>query len=629
MNTLHVSEITHTDQHLLAYLVSDTLPMLVAIEVSVEGNVANWSGQVLWNGDAAVEMDVYFPLLSRVHFDPSQKDRAILAQNSGSVQQPLQDIDYANTYLGNMSAPVFLLEGGGRGLAVLDDNRADYAADPGAASMRTYVIGNTFPPRENALTAGADGPFFGIRHRRVFKPISAFGGEETYNKAEKPNYIPMKKLGDAVDLGPVRTFAYNGNWKVGASWLRAQRQSVPFRVSPARWYQETTFISEDMGDDMLRRGQTFYNYTDLLAEKRLLGSDLFAIPGFHDPELLGTKNNFLNRGDYYFAAQNLGGPEAARKGIDSLHRAGGHVLYYVEGLIIWKRSRIGRTHGQEWALMNADGTYVEEYQGFYHMCAADKEFQEWIAHTLAEIVRTTGVDGFFIDSLLATDNHRCFNPAHHHPHPDVWNWGVRQMLLRIREEVDKVNPNTILFSEGSADLGRESVDGFISHTHQWTDGTFDVPLVRFLYPQMRAFESWGTNGTNRRGMLVGPPQKLLVWNAVNGHRIYAHNPVHDMVGTLSLGIRHYYDTYPEIVDNEMSALDVGCENCIAQMFEGASSTIVTVGNPTDAPVKAEMSIPVPAAELFDRVDTRRISVKGSKVSIELKPWEFRAFEIRP
>ena len=146
---------------------------------------------------------------------------------------------------------------------------------------------------------------------------------------------------------------------------------------------------------------------------------------------------------------------------------------------------------------------------------------------------------------------------------------------------------------------------------------------------MRAFESWGTNGNNGRGVLVGPPRKLLVWNAVNGHRIYAHNPAHEMVGTLSLGIRHYYNTYPEIVDNQMSALDVSCENCIAQMFEGTSPTILTVGNPTSAPAKATMTIPVSAAELFDRVDSRRISVNAGKASIDLKAWEFRAFEIRP
>ena len=107
---------------------------------------------------------------------------------------------------------------------------------------------------------------------------------------------------------------------------------------------------------------------------------------------------------------------------------------------MWKRSRIGRTLGQEWALMEQDGSYTEHYKGFWHMCPAVPEWQDWLARTMAEIVRTTGVDGFFIDSTLATYNHRCFNPAHHHPHPDVWNWGVRRMLRRVREELDKVNP---------------------------------------------------------------------------------------------------------------------------------------------------------------------------------------------
>jgi len=78
-----------------------------------------------------------------------------------------------------------------------------------------------------------------------------------------------------------------------------------------------------------------------------------------------------------------------------------------------------------------------------------------------------------------------------HIYPDVWTWGVRQTLQRMREELDKVNPNAVLFTEGEADIAREFVDGFVSHSHSWGHGEFTEPLVRFLYPDMRAYESWG------------------------------------------------------------------------------------------------------------------------------------------
>jgi len=270
-------------------------------------------------------------------------------------------------------------------------------------------------------------------------------------------------------------------------------------------------------------------------------------------------------------------------------------------------------------LMNEDGSLVEDYKGFYHMCPATPEWQEWFARTAAEIIRTTHVDGFFIDSLLATNNHRCFNPAHHHPHPDVWTWGVRQTLRRMREEVDKVNPETILLTEGEADLGREFVDGFISHSSFWNQGRFTEPLLRFIYPEMRAFESWGYGKD---------PQRSHLFNAVNGHRIYAHNSAVELMTPLSLATRRYYDLYPEITEAQMYASDVPCDGCIANLFEGTRS-VVTVGNPSPGDATAAITIPTGDTVLFDRTTGARIAITGNRAQIPLRAWQFRAFELRP
>ena len=461
--------------------------------------------------------------------------------------------------MGTLSCPVFLAEGGGRGLAVVDDNHSDLAAGPSASSLRSQVFGNRFPlllqDRGNRTfrTSGAwlpaggdDGPFIGIRHTRVFNPINVYGGEAAYASqgdgsgasGSPGELVPMRKLGDSVDLGPVRMYAYAGTWKTGAAWLRTQRAHVPFRISPAAWYRNTTFVSEEMGDILLSKGQSFYDLPKVLAERQQMGSDFFHFYGFHDPEILGTQENWNNRGDYFFAAQNLGDFEGARQGIEAVHRAGGHIIYYVEGLIMWKRSRIGRTYGKDWAPMNADGTYTEHYQGFWHMCPADK-------------------------------------------------------------------------------------DG-----HAWTSMTLTEPLVRFLHPQMRAFESWGTNEPRPDGRPVPPTQKLHVWNSVNGFRIYAHNSNRVEMASLGLRTRKYYNAFPEICDNQMSDLEVKCQNCIAQLFEGLYP-VLTLGNVTDKQTDAVIDIPVPAGMLFDRVDSTRVPVSAGKARVVLSPWEYRAFEVRP
>jgi hypothetical protein len=632
MDRFRVTQLSHTERRLLAYLRHEALPLELVLEVEVEGHVATWRGQVIWNGPEPLELDVYYPMLSRLRFDPAGQDRTLMPQISGSVLA-VADLNFRRAYLGNLSCPLFLVEGAGRGLAVLDDNRADLAADPGACALRSYTVGHTFPvppdrpvrwdPAQNVV-GGPDGVFVGVCHTR--RLAAAEAGRPVANQtAERQTVtLPAVVRGDAVDLGPVRMYAYHGTWKEGAAWLRTQRRHVPFRTSPAGWYQRTTFLSEDMGDDMLKRGQSFHDYPKLLAQKQALGSDLFHLPGFHDPEVLGTPHNWLNRGDYFFAAQNLGGFEAVRQGVEALHRAGGHLLYYVEGLIMWKRSRIGRTQGRDWALMKADGTYDEHYQGFWHMCPACAGWRTWLADTCAQIVRTTGIDGFFIDSTCATHNHRCFNPAHRHPHPDVWNWGVRQMLREVRQAVDQVDPATILVVEGEGDLAREFADGFVTHGHDWTGWTLHEPLVRFLHPQMRAFESWASR---QAAPVDRPIEWLHVWNSVVGHRIYAHGPHADEMAAWSHRTRRYYDAFPEICDAPLSQRDVEARHCMACLFD-AMPVVLTVGNLSSQPVQAQVRLPVPGGMLFDRVDGLRVPVVDGEAALTLPPWEFRAFEVR-
>jgi len=631
IGSFRVKKLEKTDTRLLAYLAHDAVPMELAIEVEVEGHVATWRGQACWAGTSPAEIEIYFPIFSRLRFSSSGADRALVATISGAVLEPLSAVNFHKPYLGNVACPAFIVEGGGRGLAVLDDNRADLAADPGACVRRSHVIGNRFPlpvhthwpPRDDPAPAGGDGPFAGICHSRRFGPQASTHVDDLTAEGGKVA-LPMICLGDAADLGPVRTFAYAGSWRAGAAWLRDQRRHVPFRSSPAEWYRRTTFVSEHQGDAMLRDGLSFYDYPKILAMKQRLGSDFFHMYGFHDPEVLGTTQNWLNRGDYYFAAQNLGGFEGVRRGVEAIHRQGGRIIYYVEGLIMWKRSRIGRSNGRDWALMKADGSYDEHYKGFWHMCPACEGWCEWLARTCADIVQSTSIDGFFIDSVCATHNHRCYNPAHNHPHPDVWNWGVRQMLRRVRESVDAVNPGTILIVEGCGDLAREHADGFLSHGHAWTGMRLDEPFVRFLHPQMRAFESWSSR---RETSPEKPMERLHIWNSVNGYRIYAHNPDCGEMAELGVRTRRYYDMYPEICDGEMSVLEVGCENCMAQLFEGAPP-VITVGNGTGQPVQATLSIPVPCGMLFDRVDSQRVPVVDGRAKMELGAWEVRAFEVR-
>jgi hypothetical protein len=634
METFELTQLDHSPARLLAYLKNTRLPMQIGLEITVEGDVIEWRGQAVWNGPDDVDVDIYYPILSRVRFDPLGGDRLISGELSGVEKSHVAKLNYSATYLGGLASPVFMVEGGGRGLAFIEDSRADFAADPGACRQRSAVVGTKFPLPDDGdaahdLTAGEDGPFMGWRHRRLLLGAKRFGGQADYDQAESHGTLPLIKIGDSVDLGPVLSYAYAGTWKTAALWMRQQRQWIPFRSSPAKWYRDTTMLSEEMPDTLLRTGKSLYDLPILLEDRHQLGSDMMSIPGFAEPEILGTDENMLNRGDYFYPAENLGGWEAMRRGVEATHRQGGHVLLYVEGLIVWKRSRIGRSKAADWALMDANGKYTVNYNGFYDMCPAETGWQDWFARTLADVVRTTGVDGFFMDSMLATDNHRCFNPKHaHSPQPDIWNWGLRRVLQRVREEVDKADPNTILLCEGAGDLAREFTDGSLSHGHAWTRMTFTVPLARFLHPQMRAFEADGIQ-PHASDAPRWPVQKPLLWNAVQGYRVFMEVESHEVLGPQGRRVREYYDLYPEICDAQVSAADVLTTNCIAQWFDGLPS-VITCGNDSDSARDVTLEFPAATqvALLFDRRDQKRVAVESGKAKFQMAPWEFRAFELR-
>ncbi|BDI30484.1 hypothetical protein CCAX7_25350 [Capsulimonas corticalis] len=631
LEAFRITGMSRGERRLLAYFDHETLPLQFALEVSVEGHVASWRGQAGWNGDETWEADFYLPLFSRIVFDHAETDRAILPANSGSVFSGLNGRAVCRTYIGNFASPVMLAEGGGRGLALLDDNLADYAAEPGACVQRAFCAGSFFPPAlegEERLAGEEDlGPFVGVRHTRRFRAVSELGLTDDDMTAEnwsRTHEAPMELRGDAADFGPIRTYAYHGSWKAGALWLRERRAHVALRRSPAQWWRNTTFVSEDMGDAMVRRNQSFHDYPTLLENKRAIGSDVFHLPGFHDAEMLGDTHNWQNRGDYHYAAENLGGPSAARAGVDAVHRAGGRVFYYVEGLILWKRSRIGKSRGRDWALLQEDGTPYEHYKGFWHPCPACPEWADWLAESCADIVRSLGVDGFFIDSIGATDYHRCFNPAHNHPHPDIWTWGVRDLLRRVRAAVDRVNPETVLLIEGAADLAREFVDGSLSHTHDWSKDSFGVPLLRFLHPEMRVFESWGDSPAKS-------PRARHIWNAVHGHRIYAHEPARAQMGDLARRTRRYFDSFPEITEAPMSVADieVSSPGAIAALFESLPP-VVTVGSTSGAACEIDLTLPLgmAAGVLFDRVTGDRVPVHAGTARVALEGHDFRAYEVR-
>ena len=614
-------------------LVHERLPLQLTISIAPSGNTLVFSAQACWLGDKDVTLDVYFPFLVKPGM---REERLIMPRVSGCVYDPASKYNVASSYMGNMASPFHMIQGEASGVVVLDKNRMDYQVDPWPVVRRGHISGHDFSIYEgepylfSQVESQPEGPHFhGLCCTRLLKAPNA-QQRALAEKCEELRGEDAREVmwtGDFMDIGPIDVHAYRGNWKVGADYVRRARAHIPMRKSEAEWFRSTTFVSEEMGDSLVRQGMSFYDYGAVLADKQRLGGDLFHIPGFHQPARLNTDGvfNWINRGDYQIAAENLGGFEAARQGIEAIHRQGGRILYYVEGLIMWKLSRIGLSKGKEWALMEKDGSYTEHYKNFWHMCPSCLDWCRYLADTCAEIVRELNIDGFFIDSSCATFYHECHNPAHNHPHPYTWNWGLRNMLRMVREAVDRVRPGVILFVEGCGDMAREYADGFVSHTAAWTQGRFSLPVMRFLHPEINTFESWGVK--EEMGSLDAL-KRLHVFNFVNGLLIYAHNPDRDDMAELSLRSRRYHDSYPELSKAPISLWDAQATNgALTQLFDDGVKRVVTVGNPSGAALEAQLRFPFQVGALLDRVGGAVIQAVGNACILNLEPYSMIAFEI--
>jgi len=617
----------HTENTLTASLRLESAPLEVILDVKAIGHIVRFRGQACWTGGKPAHVLLYYPYMPGAgHFENAG---VILPKVNGSVMK-LRGMDISCSYLGGMALPAFLIQNEADGLAFLDENGSDRAAEPSSCVRRTYVFGRdiasfTKQPfdHEEHNAGGAQGEqFFAVLHSRRF---NEYQREEIEHDMKSGNRYAETAadevwLGDYADFGPVSVYAYDGTWKTGAAWLREKLSDIPLYRPKREWFARQAFIAEDMGDRLAEKGETALSYHRWTTEKQNSGAMVFHLPGYHEPVKIGSSRNWLNRGDYFFAAENLGGREAVRQGVEAAHRAGGHILYYVEGLIIWKRSRIGRSEARKWALADENGAYYEHYKGFWHPCPACPQWQDWFARTCADIVRDTDIDGFFIDSLNATNNHPCYNPAHNHYHPDVWNWGVRRLLEKTRKAVDAVKDGVVLVCEGAGDMSREFCDGFLAHSHFWNKNTFSVPITRFLHSGINACDSWGYEPDEDAA------KAKLIFNAVNGHRIYAHNERFDALTPLLRRIKAMYDIYPELLEWDISELDAG--GGLTQLFEGRRGLILTVGNDTGSDRTANLTLPAEAGALYDRAANRIVTVIGRRADITAPAYSATAFEVR-
>jgi hypothetical protein len=301
------------------------------------------------------------------------------------------------------------------------------------------------------------------------------------------------KPGQRLSLPPVRIMLYRGDWRRTAREYRQWFAQALRPLQPPEWVRRSdSWTGAWFGK---RGGASMPGATEMDSFRDLPQACLAtAIDNqewaFHDrgcqfpvsPAGVEPPRYIHTTGDNVLR-EDLGGAKALRDGVAAVHRLGFHFTFYVEGYIVHESSELAKDgRAERWSVMHKNGTITGNYtsQGFYHMCPGCVEWQDHLASVCSRLIRETGADGLRLDSL-GFYFLPCYNPLHKHPHPFVYNDGLRQLVDKVSRAVRAVNPDAFLTTEAPADF-------LAAYTHGSLNSMCarDISLMRVAVPNYRA-----------------------------------------------------------------------------------------------------------------------------------------------
>ena len=420
--------------------------------VAINASSAEWTLEVVNVGTEPAKLMVDFPYLNRVWPGKSRR------KNLATVQEQTGYVGLANDYKGGVygnghewsmqwHAVFDPVSGGALGLIIKDPDAGNRRLWAGSAGLRV----TSFPERE-------------------LKP------------------------GQSLVLSPALIKIYRGDWRPTAREYRTWFAQA-FAPSPLpEWFRRSDGWT---GKWFGKRGGAIMRGAVPMDSFRDLWEAYLPDPidnqewAFHDrgcqfpvsTNAQGALAYVHTTGDYVLR-EDLGGAPALREGVARVHKLGFHFTLYVEGYIVHETSELAKDgRARQWSIVNKNGSLTGNYtdHGFYHMCPACVEWQDHLATRCRELMRETGADGIRLDSL-GFYYLPCYNPAHKHPTPFVYNEGIRQLLGKVSRAIREVNPEATLTTEGPVDFYAAHTQGAIMSI-----SPREIPLMRLALPNYRPF----------------------------------------------------------------------------------------------------------------------------------------------
>lgn len=162
---------------------------------------------------------------------------------------------------------------------------------------------------------------------------------------------------------------------------------------------------------------------------------------------------------------------------------------------------------------------------FAWMCPATEQWRAKMREICGQLIWEHGMSGVYLDVLAAGAAKPCFDPGHGHPinGGSYWGQGNRKLMLDLRAEIRRLDPDACFFTEEIGEHLIDVMDGYLTLdlTRNYTPGGEQVwPILDAVY------HPYTINFGSDANLTMAPDQFAVIYGR---QLVWGSQPLHSVI----------------------------------------------------------------------------------------------------
>lgn len=295
-------------------------------------------------------------------------------------------------------------------------------------------------------------------------------------------HVPVRP-GETWTSSPYSVALHDGDWRWGAahyrSWI-SHHISLPTDSHPLAY--DAALVPRY---DLKNNGVVLHRYNEIpqmFDEARSDGIDHLFISAWN-------RSGFDTDYPEYVPDMELGSSWELAEGCDYVCRQGGRCSFYINVRLFDLESDYYERLGRNWALKDFRGDVYRETYGqrsFAVLCPGNRDWIKWVADTAGWMSKAFRAAGIYLDQLGSAEPFPCYDLSHDHRldgghHHGLYNHGYLDMIRKVRDRVNAVDPSSFLMIENCGDIYSQHLYANLT----WNGAPYDefFNMYKYTFPE--------------------------------------------------------------------------------------------------------------------------------------------------